>query len=428
MLTDLGTLDSGSPTVKCSLAVSINASGEIAGASNNGAIDPLANVAEFRAVVWKDGHIEDLGTFGGNHSVATRINDRGQVVGFSVNTIPDPFSFLYLLGGSTSGTQTRGFLWHNGDMQELGTLGGPDSQALGLNEGGQVTGVSYTNSTPNPVTGVPTADPFLWNEEQGMIDLGTLGGVWGTGFFVNNRGQVVGYSSVAANPGACFRPGGNVGVGDPNCHQFVWDKGKLTDLNTETKGGNPISAKALSDSGEVVGGAEFPGPIFDAYLWRKGVARDLGAVDDDCFSEAFAINSRDQIVGQSLSCVSNFFRPFLWENGSIVDLNALAGPNSSLQLVEAFAINDRGEIGGIGVPPGCGNDAACGRAFVLIPVCADGTEGCADAPLDPAIVAKSRVASSAVPKTMTPEELATFKERIARMAGRNRSFGLWPRR
>ena len=49
-----------------------------------------------------------------------------------------------------------------------------------------------------------------------------------------------------------------------------------------------------------------------------------------------------------------------------------------------------------------GND----RAFLLIPVCADGNEGCADAPLDPAVVAQSRAVSGAAPKTITAEELA----------------------
>jgi hypothetical protein len=58
-------------------------------------------------------------------------------------------------------------------------LGGSDAQALGLNDRGQVTGISHINSTPNPVTGLPPADPFFWSEDRGMVDLGTLGGVWG---------------------------------------------------------------------------------------------------------------------------------------------------------------------------------------------------------------------------------------------------------
>ncbi|HET6181351.1 MAG TPA: hypothetical protein VFE61_30815 [Candidatus Sulfotelmatobacter sp.] len=433
-LTDLGALGA-SPDVECSEAVSINANGQIAGRSENGVIDPVAlqgglSIEEARAVLWKDGEIQDLGTLGGNHSLAIAINDRGQVVGFAQDRTPDPFSLLYFIAGNlTNGTQTRGFLWQKGHMQDLGTLGGPDTQAFGLNEHGQAIGISYINSTPNPITGVPAAAPFLWTEERGMIDLGTLGGVWGGAGSLNNQGQVLGTSSLAADPGACLI---SMGSPSPTCHPFLWDDGKLTDLAAETIGGSPESANALNDAGEVVGTAAFPDrPFFDAYLWRKGVATDLGAVDDDCFSEAFAINSRSQIVGQSFSCASNLARPFLWENGSIVDLNALAS-SKNLQLVEAFAINDRGEIGGLGVPPGCLADDACGHAYVLIPVCADGNEGCADASLDPAVVAQSRAVRGAASKTMTAEELATFKERVtnmsARMANRNRRFQFLPPR
>ena len=297
-------------------------------------------------------------------------------------------------------------------MRDLGTLGGPDSFAEFVNESGQVEGFSFIDSTVNPVTGLPTGHPFLWTNGK-MVDLGSLGGTLaGNGGInqqggLNNRGQVVGLSNLAGDQ-----------IADP----FLWDGQKLIDLFTTTFGGSPVTANAINDAGEIVGTAVFADrPIADAYLRRNGNASDLGTVNDDCFSEAFAINSRSQIVGQSFSCASNSLRAFLWENGSMVDLNAVASPNS-LHLIDVDSINDRGEIGGVGVPPGCSEftDAACGHAFLLIPVCEDGTEGCADAPLDPAVVAQSRTASGAAPKTMTAEELAAFKKRIARMSSRNR--------
>lgn len=321
VLTDLGAL----PGVECSEAVSINARGEIAGRSGNGVIDPLAGVEEIRAVLWKDGEIKDLGTLGGNHSIAIGINNRGQVVGVSVNTVPDPFSLLYR--GFPNGTQTRGFLWHKGHMRDLGTLGGPDTQAFGLNERGQAVGESYINSTPNPTTGLPPVDPFFWTEDRGMIDLGTLGGAWGTAGALNNRGQVIGNSSLAADPGAC------IGIGNPaNCHPFFWDDGKLVDLSTQS-GGVMFAANAINDDGEVVGIGDFSGAgasPFDAALWRNGVVTDLGSVAGDCFSQAFAINSRGQVIGQSISCDGNTARSFLWENGSMVDLNTVISRNSDL--------------------------------------------------------------------------------------------------
>jgi hypothetical protein len=60
----------------------------------------------------------------------------------------------------------------------------------------------------------------------------------------------------------------------------------------------------------------------------------------------------------------------LWENGFPIDLNTVIRPNSSLQLVYALSINDRGEIAGLGVPPGVSvNDVeSLGHAFLLIPV------------------------------------------------------------
>jgi len=144
VVTDLGSLGAAD---NCSVATSISANGGITGQSENGVVDPVLGFNELRAVLWKDGEIQDLGTLGGNVSAGAGINDRGQVVGFALNGIPDPFSIYdFQLFGSSNGTQTRAFLWQDGVMQDLGTLGGPDSWGDFVNEGGQVAGVYKLDS------------------------------------------------------------------------------------------------------------------------------------------------------------------------------------------------------------------------------------------------------------------------------------------
>jgi probable HAF family extracellular repeat protein len=347
--TDLGALADG----VSSIAIYINEKGDVVGLSQNGLIDPLTGGPEYFAVLWKNDEIISLGTLGGNGSIAVALNNRGQVVGGAANSISDPFSLSPILGGPNFATQTRAFLWENGVMRELGTLGGPDSFGWFVNERGQVAGVSYTDSIPNDTTGLPTLHPFLWENGQ-MLDLGSLGGAFSGVNWLNNRGAVVGFMTL---PGDEFQ------------HPYLWDHGTLIDLGTF--GGSNGEAAGLNDAGEVVGVADLPDEgSHNAFLWKKGVMMDLGNLG--ITSAAHAINSKGQVVGASrVSVQGTQANAFLWENGGpMVDLNTLIPANSALHLVFAEHISDRGEIAGTGLPPGVPFEdiGTRGHAFLLIPV------------------------------------------------------------
>jgi|HubBroStandDraft_4_1064222.scaffolds.fasta_scaffold00555_10 probable HAF family extracellular repeat protein len=344
----------------------------IAGTSENGMIDPLTGFPEIRATLWKEGGIIDLGTLGGNESFANSVNNRGQVVGPAANSIADQFSPFWFGWG----TQTRAFLWRKGAMQDLGTLGGPDAFALVVNEGGQIAGFSYTNSIPNGTTGQPTLDTFFW-ERGKMVDIGTLGGTITLPNMLNNRGQIVGQSNLA---------------GDVTFHPFLWDKGALTDLGT--LGGDTGTTNTINDAGEVIGKADLPGSqTHHGFLWKEGMMTDLGTVGTDACSNAWNMNLKEQVVGNSSDCVTPL-HGFLWENGGpMVDVNTLISPPSDFLVNNALAINDRGEIAGVGV-----FRTGEGHAYVLIPDgdCDDDCEG--------------RIAASQ--NTAAPEQYsATMKQR-----------------
>lgn len=219
----------------------------------------------------------NLGTLpGGHESQATDINDRGQVSGFASNAIPDPFS---LLGW---GAQTRSFTWQDGVTRDIGTLGGPDALMSVSNQLSEMTGQSYTDSTPNPATAIPTLDPFLWADGR-MQEVGSLGGTVGSGNWLNDSGQVAGFSDLA---------------GDQSFHPFLWNGARMMDLGT--LGGDFGMANSVNNAGAVVGWATTAGDTTaHAFLWKNGAISDLtGAGSPQC-TVAQGVNASGQAVGNT---------------------------------------------------------------------------------------------------------------------------------
>jgi len=222
---------------------------------------------------------------------------------------------------------------------------------------GQIAGQSFINFIANP-SGVPTIDPFFW-ENGKMVDIGTLGGTFGFPTWLNNRGQVVGISNLA---------------GDQANRAFLWDKEEgLKDLGT--LGGYSVSSLAnwINDTGEIVGESDSL-TASRAFLWRNGVMTDLGTVAGDACSVANSINSSGQIVGFGAADCNHEDHVFLSENGGpMIDLSTLVVSGPALTLIQALVINDRGEIAAHGKLPN-GDD----HAVMLLPCDANhpDIEGC----------------------------------------------------
>jgi probable HAF family extracellular repeat protein len=230
-------------------------------------------------------------------------------------------------------------------MRDIGTLGGPDSVVTMLNARGQLTGSSYTDSTPNASTGIPTMHPFLWSRGR-MQDLGTLGGTRATAAWINDRGQVAGNSNL---------------VGDRVRHPYLWDPNRgMQDLGT--LGGDSGFANWVNDKGDVVGSADLPGSqARHGFLWTHGKMRELPPVGEAPCSDATAINDSGVAVGGTEDCHFNSIAAIVWRHGSATDLNTLIAPTST-HLTKALYISERGEIVGQSVLAN-----GDGHMFLLIP-------------------------------------------------------------
>ncbi len=344
-----------------SAASSINDLGFVAGAAVVAGSTTVQN-----AVLWVFGFPFSLGSLGGpgtsSSVVFPGLDDRAEVVGITETANPDPLNEPWSCSAFIArapGTSCVGFAWRNGVMTALPTLGGSNGFAAGVNNLGQVVGWAET-ATHDPTCDFPQVRQFravLWEPNGQVVQLPAFHGEPDQAAVgINDKGQVVGISGIC---------GSAVGALSAK-HAVLWENGTLTDLGSLGGVGwnTPIS---INNQGDVVGFTNLANDAsilrFRAFLWTRSSGREknLGTLPGDAISEALSINDLGQVVGVSYGTGFSHPRAVVWVDGVATDLNSLT-PGSSLVLTAANAINGRGEITGTANDPS-GNQVS----FVAIP-------------------------------------------------------------
>jgi probable HAF family extracellular repeat protein len=300
-----------------SQALAINDSGVVVGSSRL-----RRERLPAHAFLWQNGRMRDLGTLG--RDLGSDLPNVSSAV-----AINDRGQVLGNSSVDQNSPVSHAFVWQAGRMTAVTTVLGPDSYGQALNERGQVVGWSGDDF------GYGRGRAILW--EQGRLrSLGALPGrehSWA--YDVNERGVVVGesYSVDERLEGEAVK-----------ARAFLWRAGKLTDLGTLP--GRPQStARAINERGQVIGNAFTSGGASRAFLWQSGRRTDLGAAGER-ESVAVAINDRGQVIGFR-TLPSGEIRGFVWQNGRRVDLRGLGGRET-----RPSAINNRGEVVGTSTTTG----------------------------------------------------------------------------
>ena len=316
-------------------------------------------VASGRAVIYAHGRNLDLGTLGGDNSWTNYggINDRGEAVGMAETSVLDPNGEDMCAFGTTK--TCRPFLWQNGHIMALPTLGGNNGQAAAINNRGQIVGISETTA---PDSGCPpskqpgtTILPVMW--EKGEVRaLPTLPGE-PDGFVqgMNDRGQAVGSTGTCTSAPSFA------------IHAVLWENDhafQLADL-----GHTGSDAYAINDHGQAVGYVSTTdGSTIVASLWPNGAhggVKNLGILPGDGAAFATGINNRAQVVGSTFNS-QGWSRGFIWQDDVMTDLNTRIPGDSNLKIIAASNINQRGQISGMAMVK-TGPDAGKIHAILLTP-------------------------------------------------------------
>jgi probable HAF family extracellular repeat protein len=300
---NLGDLAGG---VGGSLAQAVNDRGQVVGSATARA--PGGFGYQTHAFLWEDGVMRDLGTPPtSTMSDALDVNDRGAV-----------------LGGDGLG---RTYLWQNGEWVLVSAPGFPDR----INKFGDIAG-AYVNAAGR-------SHAYLLKDSV-LYDAGTLGGRFSSPSAMNDRGAIVGRSSL---------------LGETEIHAFKYEGGAIVDLGT--LGGIFSAANGINNHGVVVGASWDAARNAFAFVHDGSVMRRL-LPDLPAPQTATAINDRGAIVGNLGQNGS-----YLYESGVVTILESIPEVKAAgwTQLIPT-AINNRGWITGWGRRPGESD-----KAFLLVP-------------------------------------------------------------
>lgn len=324
----------------------INNRGLVAGASTT-------DNGKLHATIWRHGEPKDLGTLGGPDASSAVLwpgtNDGGVVIGVSQTDDVDPNDEPWSCGAflpARIGYACVGFVWRDGEMRALPTLGGTHGFATDVNDHGQIVGWTenqVVDTGCDPESGqVLQFRAVRWDHYgRRTTELRPLAGDQvssATG--INDKGRVIGIS------GSCDQAVGRLSAKNP----VVWDHGKprlLPDL-----GGlawdTPMAINARGDAVGFVNRSAADGRSFRPLpvLWTAaGKLYKLKLPDGYPLGQALGINKRREVVGVALSPDFTKCTAMLWRDGKAVVLQKEVR-RTSLDLCNANDINDRGQITG----------------------------------------------------------------------------------
>ncbi|WP_374673082.1 hypothetical protein [Ideonella sp.] len=303
-------LDSFGGSIAIGLA--LNESGTVVGKAHTmPCCDDDAPYETRRAVRWTASNPTDLGTLGGMNATATGINDQNVVIGAST-----------LAGGGNDVATT----WVNGLATQLPNLGGQASGAYAINRRGDIAGYATT-------AGNVRYRAVVWRAGVARA-LPDLGGKNAVATALSNKGHVVGYSTARGQQGT---------------RAVMWSSaGGLTNLGAGLAGSS--NARGVNDNGTAVGYHIAPGAYSRPIIWSGTTPVDVGTLGG-AQGWVNGINNQGSAVGASSKVGTETPHATLWQAGAVLDLNDLVDPSqldpNEWLLTEAMAINGRGEITGV---------------------------------------------------------------------------------
>ena len=271
--------------------------------------------------------VTDLGTLNGYRSDAIDINNAGQVVGN-----------ITIKRGHES--YEHAFLWENGVMKDLGTMGYEESIAVGIGEKGQVIGILQDKGHRYR----KDRRGFIWQNGK-MVKLASFDGFHTIPTTIDDEGRIIGYL-----------------VDDKaKDSRFIWEDGKFRHLNAGYDKYLPHRNSYYEHklirlpNGKMVSLGSLRGE--DGYTLARDMNKDgvvIGISDTRKHLPPIGWPDEDRFT-------QYVTKPFVWADGKMHDLDNLL-PAFSRRIGRLNGINDKGQI------VGCDTNGKYAHALLLTPI------------------------------------------------------------